>query len=238
MTLQPLSWDSDFCGYKVGRIDCEPDQPADTLDNMLHEARQQGFRLIYAAIPYPAEIDSAILRRHNGLKADSKVTFICRPVTPETASIPTGIEEFHGSPEQLYDLAYESGLYSRFALDPRFGTENFRRMYRLWVDNSIAGLIADRIYVARTDSGPVSGFVTLKAGGGQASIGLIAVSPDSRGRSIGSALIAACKRQAIEAGCTSLSVVTQSDNVPACNFYSKNGFTIDNIVNIYHFWPQ
>lgn len=238
MTLQPLTWDSDFCGYKVGRIDCEPGQPAEILDNMLNDARQQGFRLIYAAIPHPAEIDGAILRRHNGHKADGKVTFVCRPVAPVTAAMPAGIEEFHGTPEGLYDLAYESGLYSRFALDPCFGTENFRRMYRLWIDNSIAGTIADRIYVARTASGPISGFVTLKTGGGQASIGLIAVSPESRGRHLGSALIAACKRQAVESGCSSLSVVTQSDNVPACNFYSKNGFKIDNIVNIYHFWPQ
>ncbi len=61
----------------------------------------------------------------------------------------------------LLQLAYESGNYSRFKLDKNFATEVFTDMYKLWIENSVNGQIADRIYVVEQDN-KITAMVTVK----------------------------------------------------------------------------
>ncbi len=51
----------------------------------------------------------------------------------------------------------------------------------------------------------------------------IRVSPEGRGRGVGSALFRAAERWAVARGCRSLKVETQNVNVPACRFYERRG---------------
>jgi GNAT superfamily N-acetyltransferase len=46
------------------------------------------------------------------------------------------------------------------------------------------------------------------------------------GYGIGSALIEAVKREALNAGCARLWLITTNDNTPALRFYQKRGFAI------------
>ena len=51
----------------------------------------------------------------------------------------------------------------------------------------------------------------------------IRVSPEARGRGVGSALFAAAEAWAKARGCRELKVETQNVNVPACRFYMRQG---------------
>jgi GNAT superfamily N-acetyltransferase len=51
----------------------------------------------------------------------------------------------------------------------------------------------------------------------------IRVSPEVRGKGVGSALFRAAARWAKVRGCTQLKVETQNFNVPACRFYARQG---------------
>jgi GNAT superfamily N-acetyltransferase len=52
------------------------------------------------------------------------------------------------------------------------------------------------------------------------------VSPELRGRGVGSALFAAAEGWARARGCRELEVETQHVNVPACRFYARQGCTL------------
>jgi GNAT superfamily N-acetyltransferase len=51
----------------------------------------------------------------------------------------------------------------------------------------------------------------------------IRVSPDVRGRGVGSALFRAAETWAVARGCRQLKVETQNINAPACRFYARHG---------------
>jgi GNAT superfamily N-acetyltransferase len=51
----------------------------------------------------------------------------------------------------------------------------------------------------------------------------IRVSPESRGRGVGSALFRAAEAWAAARGCRQLKIETQNINVPACRFYARQG---------------
>lgn len=54
----------------------------------------------------------------------------------------------------------------------------------------------------------------------------IRVSPDVRGKGIGSGLLRSSEAWAISKGCRQLKVETQNINVPACKFYQGRGFML------------
>lgn len=57
----------------------------------------------------------------------------------------------------------------------------------------------------------------------------IRVSPEARGRGVGSALFQAVEAWAAERGCGQLKIETQNINVPACRFYARQGCTLGSI---------
>ena len=61
----------------------------------------------------------------------------------------------------LYELAFESGKYSRFKLDKNFSEIDFRKLYKKWVDNSLNLEIADEVLVYKI-SDIIQGFITYK----------------------------------------------------------------------------
>ena len=90
--------------------------------------------------------------------------------------------------------------------------------------------------VWRNPENQEAGLLTLGEKNGRADIGLLAVDAAVRGQRIGQQLVAAAHVQALAWGYTTLQVVTQGDNFPACRFYEKCGFTPESVEHIYHLW--
>lgn len=225
MKLTELDWDSDFFGYKVGKVTLEDNEMLTSIwPDVSH------YKLIYILS------NQQIINAHiNGIAAqlvDVKL-LLGKPAVlgkqqDESIVLLTELTD------DLINLAIQSGWHSRFKLDPNFKNKEFVRMYTKWISSSIErndvvvyGYISDKQLV---------GFITLSTLDGAANIGLIAVDETQRGMNIGSKLIAMSDVYAQQNNLTQITVNTQEDNGSALKFYTKNGFDILNRTYIYHLW--
>ena len=227
--IKKIEWDSDFFGFLIGRLDTSEDT---SFEQFLIDANE--FKLTYVFSNYPLN--------WVGLKhVDTKLVFQKEVKYTEESDFDK-LDEISIScfnPEtdsytQIENLAYLSGNFSRFKLDKKFGENNYRELYKKWLDESIKKNIADYVLVANYKT-KIVGFVSLKLDSlGNGQIGLIAVNSDFQGRRIASNLIKACEEQ-IGVG-QFLKVPTQEANTKAVKLYYKNNFEIVEKSFVYHYW--
>ena len=228
-----LTWDSNFFGKKVGKIDVADDYT--DLTEELEKAFKQQYELIYVFGNKNTDIPSKIFTKFNGKLVDRKITYTSQIEGLRTKST-VEIKEFDNPDSSLlYDLAYLSGNHSRFRLDKRLGIENFQRLYREWIDKSVSHQIAKKVFV-HENSEQIKGMITLAVREQSANIGLIAVNETLQGKGVGMSLIDACVQYCKAENIITLDVPTQLDNTQACRFYERCGFTEKSVQNIYHFW--
>ena len=230
--IKLLTWDTDFFHKKIGRIDCG-DQT--DLPSLLLQARKEDYELIYVFCNGSNFLPPGILEVYNGSLVDRKVIYEKEKLIAKELNYP--VEEYSLSEvsEELEQLAYVSGRYSRFYLDKHFHPDDFYRMYRTWIVKSVSHEIADKVYVVR-ESNQFCGMATLKIEKNKGVIGLIAVSPFSQGKGYGQILNDTCSNELLKRNINILEVATQMDNSSACRFYEKCGFSVKSVTNIYHFW--
>jgi GNAT superfamily N-acetyltransferase len=94
-------------------------------------------------------------------------------------------------------------------------------LHSAWIDDRKVGGV---VTAFRTD-----GLDMLERREDLAVIWDIRVSPDHRGRGVGSALFAAAEGWAKAKGCRQLKIETQNVNVAACRFYMRQGCTLGGI---------
>ncbi|MDR0559103.1 MAG: GNAT family N-acetyltransferase [Prevotellaceae bacterium] len=230
--IKYLSWDSIFFNKKIGKIDITN---LLNLSKLLKLAQQEDYKLIYVFDNKGFFVEENILRQYNGKLVDKKILFEkSLSVISDSPNSVVFYEEFDLTPE-LENLAYISGEYSRFKRDKNFAENDFYRMYKTWIENSIKHQIAESVFIAK-ENGLIKGMATLKIDEKVGHIGLLAVSPDTQGKGYGKALIQACENEALTKKITTIEVPTQFDNRQACCFYEKCGFKIKSITDIYHFW--
>lgn len=228
-----LTWDSDFFNKKIGRIGFENDY-LNLVEN-LEKAFKQQYDLVYVFGHKSTDIPNWILSKFNGKLVDKKILFTAQIEDLQTKNT-VEINEFQEkNGNLLYELAYLSGKYSRFRLDENLEIENFKRLYREWIDKSVSRQIAKKVFVYEENK-QIKGMITLEIKEKVANIGLIAVDETLQGKGIGMSLIDACVRYCKSENIITLDVPTQLDNAQACKFYEKCGFTEKSIQNIYHFW--
>lgn len=220
-----LDWDSDFFGYSVGKIEI------DDINEL--PIGQEDYRLTYIfskkRIP---ELEEELV--------DQKATFFQElNIGAEKTNLPCEIVEFKHeshSYEELLKLTYDSGVFSRFNLDKKFDNQEYEKLYKKWIDNSLNSSSNYKVYVA-FDGNNLLGFITLgRKGNDLGDLGLLAVSPKARGRGIAKSLIEYCKIKSTEMGFNSLQVVTQLNNSPATKLYENAGFYLKDLIFIYHIW--
>ncbi|WP_051718356.1 GNAT family N-acetyltransferase [Hymenobacter sp. IS2118] len=233
--LQHLAWDSDFLGFPVARL-AAGGLGASAIAAAVAEARQAGYRLLYAIVLPTDTAGGEALRQAGSGLADRKVTYAMALTAADAVSISPAISDATAYSMQLESLAWQSGEYSRFRLDRRFQPGVFQELYSQWLRNSLSGELARRVLVWRSAQDPEAGLLTLGEKNGRADIGLLAVDVAARGQRGGQQLVAAARAQAAAWGFATLQVVTQGDNVAACRFYEKCGFLPESEEHIYHLW--
>ena len=234
--LEILEWDSSFFDYSVGKISAEKIS-VEKLSELIREAENKKIRLLYLFTD-PADLVSVHAANINKARlVDQKITFHIKIDATVVSVVDDHIELFESShpSKQLVSLSVQSGLYSRYKVDPGFKNNEFEKLYLAWIENSVNKKIADHTFVYK-ENGKELGFVTLKTRNNYGQIGLIAVDESSRGKSIGRKLIAAVTSLLFQKNITDLEVATQIDNTDACNFYKKTGFSGIKTENIYHIW--
>lgn len=225
--ISKAEWDSKFFDYPVGILIVKEKNDFD-LKKILAESNE--FKLVYIISKMDLE-DFPLLKL-----MDKKVIY-----TKQLSNCKNEGEMLEYSPEihsydQLLNLAYLSGTYSRFKIDENFMNNEFRLLYKEWLDKSIEKKLAFKVLINHLEA-EIAGFVTLNKKDTQTSeIGLIAVGEKFQGRNIGSKLIQECEFLSIERNLPNIEVATQYENLAARRLYEKNNFSIKNITNIYHFW--
>lgn len=233
-----LDWDSQFFGMTVARIVPEI-LAASELEQTITDMKNEGVALAYWASDPNDEESQRAGRVCGGFLADKKVTFVIdleqALVSPETHD--WSIEKYTDTVPscELEHLALQAGIYSRFRIDPRIPVEKFAGLYRIWIQNSVSGQIADAVLVVR-HSDHIVGMVTVGEKNGCGDIGLIAVDGSVRGKNVGGALVYAAQEWSRRRGLKLAQVVTQGENAAACRLYEKCGYRIGKIENVYHFW--
>ena len=227
-----LDWDSRFFGFTVAQITA-PSLDAGQLASVLEDLRRKAVRLAY----WPASAVVGFAADLGGRLVDEKTTFLIDLAGLPAGEAPAGIEPYSASMPlpQLRSLAIQSGLNSRFAVDPQLPREKFIELYTIWITRSLSKEIADEVLVVR-DGEAVAGMITLGNKNGRGDIGLVAVDEAYRGRKFGQALVLAAQRWFAARGYRHSQVVTQGANTPACNLYRKCGYAVEKVEPYYHFW--
>lgn len=236
MQYQILEWDSDFFRIKVAQI-TPPNLSQHKLAAIISELKKQDVKLVYWSSGQECNNDA--VSKLCGSLVDRKTTFAIDFSSLDLKNIITTdmVEPFTDSMpvEALESLAIQSGEYSRFAIDSNLPKEKFFALYKTWINRSLRKEIANEVLVIR-DADQIAGMVTLGEKNKRGDIGLIAVHKDFRGRKYGEKLVRAAQRWFITNGFEFGQVVTQGQNIAACNLYKKCGYSVEQIEYFYHFW--
>lgn len=220
--MRRLDWDSSFFKLEVGEIRINDDLKNDNYSNfdLIYVKKNEeisipGFKLNYEEnkVIFEKEIIT-IIEESNCVKQFSTVKY---------------------NIEEIYNLAYESGKYSRFLKDSLFGESNFKKLYKEWVDNSINKQFADDIFLYFIEDKLV-GFVTYKKHLTYGQIGLIAVNKNFQGKGIGRQLVNEVENSLFKDKIKKIRIPTQLENKEACFFYKKIGYKIIESTPIKHYW--
>lgn len=219
MTITPLPFDSALFGYSVGK--CRASESWNQADFLV---QAKDFQLVYvfSESPLLANSDQFFL-------ADIKVTF-AKALENKGVSDPD-IHPCTGTlTDSLLALALESGVYSRFNIDPGFKLGEYEKLYRLWIQQA---LDRQEVLLAKDQAG----FVSCSISGEKAQIGLIAVDRSQRGQGWGRRLVHAAESFAMDHHTRELLIGTQEANTPAVGLYQSLGYQLTERMYVYHYRP-
>lgn len=236
MNWKVLDWDSQCFNFRVAKFLTVLCSREDYLQ-AVQEMRESDVRVAYYSIPI-FEYDAARIveqaggkfaclrntykRKLNDIQAGFESTDILSYTKPE----PT---------KELLDLGVICGEHSRFRTDDGFGYYNFEKLYHEWVYGSVNKSLADEILIY-VENETIQGMITVGKHRDCGEIGLVGVNRGMRGRKIGSYLLRAVFEWCKINHCVEIQVVTQGENVPACNLYEKFGFLLEEQKKTYHIW--
>lgn len=244
-----LSWDSDFFGKRIGRINgsrldaarldavnawCD-EQHIDCLYFLADSAdavtvrtaedggfRLQDIRLTFAAHkPADAASDSEIT-----LNGRESGVFI-RPSRPEDLAT-------------LHETARHAYIHSRFYNDPHFSREQCAALYDTWLTRSLTEPgYADMTFIAVVETVP-SGYIVchLNQTSHIGIIGLVGVAETARGQSLGQRLVHHALRWFWQQGMAEVHVTTQGRNIAGQRLYQRCGFLTQTMLLWYHRWAE
>ncbi len=231
MIIQKLVWDSDFFGLRIGRANLQNNEEAIDLAAMKSELAKE-YDMLYVFDSGHVGFDT------EGAKlVDTKVTYrksceckiMCADVTMYHGLVPSN---------DLYHLAQVSGGFSRFKLDKGFKKGSFEKMYNRWIENACSKDGSNKQIFVYNQSGKTKGMVTVDFNlDGIAHIGLVSVDPACQHTGIGSKMLRTLDGYLFRLGdIKAIEVPTQMANRNACHLYEKNGFHIESVIDIYHWW--
>lgn len=230
MEIRFLSWDSEFFSLRIGRVDLQTQADAAELSQR-HKELKQLYDLLYVF-----DANRVGFEAENARLVDEKILY-SKPCEPRYQF--SDITFYHGQKPtaDLYRLAIVSGGYSRFQLDKRLPKDSFERLYMRWIENSCMQEGTNKKILTCMDAtGSVKGMITVDYHGELGHIGLVAVDTDCQHQGIGSKIISTLDGYLYGQGVKILEVPTQKANIKACDWYEKNGFEIQSIMPIYHWW--
>lgn len=229
MEIIPLHWDSKFFGLRIAKA------IVTTPEDVFALSGQEGSLRTHHDLIYIFSETGLEMPFETARLVDKKAVFIMRAPKRFKSNPAIKIWEPGIATNTLVSLALISGKYSRFKIDTGFPAGSYERLYTHWIEQSINRSIATEVFCYMIDDEP-RGLLTLDRRDDRNSIGLVAVDKDYQHYGIGTAMIEHAVSFVQKHQGNHISVTTQLENVPACRLYSKCGFTIESVTNIWHWW--
>lgn len=230
MIISRLDWDSDFFGLRIGRACISSEEEAEALKAQKNLAKEN-YDLVYVF-----GSRGSVFSAENAKLVDEKVVYVHNePFSGKSDPNVVVWDANKGISDDLLHLALVSGKYSRFRLDKGFPMESYERLYSRWIEQSVNHVIASEVFCYMVEDVP-RGLVTFDRKEYVGTIGLVAIHEDFQHQGIGTAMMHHTIHYAETMHCMKLSVATQFENSPACRLYEKNGFSVESITNVWHWW--
>lgn len=227
----PLPWDTDFLGMSIGSAHLDG-ADASALRRVEDEARAEGIVCLYGTLdPIDAQL-TYLVQQHGWRFVEAATTFDLRLDEPPIARPPD--TDFRiGGPEDIPRVAHivdQMAAWSRFAVDPRFGIEQARRMQEAWLERA-----------ARAETGQHSLMVAESAGEITAFIGRVhepprvdAVGTTARGSGAARYLIQTAREWAGDRALLGGPIAAR--NVAALRYVSHCNYRVRKVEYVYHRW--
>lgn len=230
MEIRALQWDSDFFELRIGRADISTKEDALSLANRYEELKKQ-YDLLYIFDP-----DNVGFAANGARLVDEKILY-SKPCEPRQQYSDVSFFKQASPSEDLHRLALVSGGYSRFRLDKHFPKGSYQRLYEKWIESACPQQGTNKQILIMPDTNDiVRGMITINHDGELGHIGLVAVDPDCQHQGIGGKIMSTLDGYLFDLGVKTLEVPTQKANTDACRWYEKNGFAIESITPVYHWW--
>jgi dTDP-4-amino-4,6-dideoxy-D-galactose acyltransferase len=131
--IQLLDWDTNFFGYKVGRLALLNNQEPEII-----QIKKDDYRLIY--IFTQQKIEEQQLKMLGADLYDIKIEFIKEAKSIANNAIENDkveIKPISILTDSLFHLVLESGVHSRFKQDKHFVNHEFERLYKAWIEKTL-----------------------------------------------------------------------------------------------------
>lgn len=230
-----LPWDSEFFGFRIGRLNARRLTPA-SLRQALAWAADQRLRCTYFLAD--ASCADTLARAHEG---GFKFVDVRMEFASHLAAGTDALPDTRLRPATATDLPYLEKISrvahqdTRFFKDSNFPADRSADLYGEWIRRDFK---VHRIFVATGAASGVAGYVTCQVDPATRAgrIGLIAVAESERQRGFGRALVEAALRHFRLSGCKQAWVATQASNVPAQRLYQSLGFHTAETGATFHRW--
>ena len=235
---QLLAWDSEFFGCRVARAADGRLTPA-SLAELLDWCRREAVDWLYFLAD--ADDDQTVTLAEGAgfhqvdVRIELELALRDRPASASAG--PSGVRPARESDlARLRPIAAAGHTDGRYFFDARVPAGRARALYETWIERSVTHGFADVVLVYDVD-GTACGYITGRlASDRTASIGLIGVGPEARGRGVGTELVNALLAWASQRGAERATVVTQGRNATAQRLYQRCGFRTRTLQLWYHHW--
>ena len=178
-----LSWDSDFFGVRIGRIELEGADLA-AITSVEDDARRAGVACLYAEID-PSAVGALDAIQRLGYRLMEVTLDLDHPTSVLVDPPPTASTVRRGTAadvERLEPQLAAVAPWSRYAVDPRFGPKAAMAMHRAWVERAADGQDGRGLLVAEDPSG-ITGMATVHLPGSTGPEGRIDLIASTHARS-------------------------------------------------------
>ena len=231
LEIENLEWDSNFFGFPVGKVV----QEIKTVSQLRSLHKNTDLNLIYYYSNRELAEDLLNNDFFNFTLVDAKVAI--KKTLNSNAVMHPKVEIYTGNDvdPELMKLAMTAGLHSRFFRDKNISSSKSEDLYRIWIEKSVRGELADIVLVYR-EAGVIIGFITLLTKLKNAFVSLLAVNPAFEGRGVSFALMNSTEAILYSKKYKVVKSQTQDQNRKALLIYKRQGMEFGEKHFVYHLW--